>query len=116
MTTSPVPTTTSAPWPRTVSGTSVFKVYDHDGMAENTWFVSSKSEPGAFRLVQFHSTPKEGRWWTCSCPAGHDGFKRMGAPLYERTCRHIQSVAAAEMADGHAPRPIAPPAVSALVD
>lgn len=102
-------------WPRNAGDRSVHKVYDHSGVARNTWFVSSLSQPGCFRQVQFCGNPRE-RWFTCTCPAGHWGERRMGS-RFDRPCAHVRAVTQAEVADTTAvPSQVVPTNVSALVD
>ena len=107
------------PWPREVPNVgAVHKVFDRDGNVMHSWFVPSKSEPGAFRHVQFWSTPAEGNWWTCSCPSGHNSGRKLGGK-WDRPCRHVIAVTMAEVDDGLPPRPagrVTPALISAMVD
>lgn len=102
---------TPNPWPRG----GVHKVHDRDGNVQHVWFVPSASAPGAFRKVSFHGEVNGDRYFTCSCPGGHYEDLRMGSK-FERACRHVREVLAAERDDGLPPRPVSRPAVSALVD
>ena len=103
---------TAAAWPRL----GVYKA------GQTVWFVPSKSEPGAFRRVEWHSHPKTGIVFTCSCPrgqhAGQMGGDNLSADLKgnSRPCSHVLKSQEAERADGYPPRPSAPTNVSALVD
>jgi hypothetical protein len=102
------------PWPRAGNDREVEKVFRPDGSPAFEWFVSSRSTPGAYRLVKFGQAGAV-RWWTCSCPAGWGGHQKMGSQ-FERACAHVNAVLAAEKDEGYPPRPSAPANVSALVD
>jgi hypothetical protein len=82
---------------------------------ERTWTVPSKSHHGDLHTVEWHTAPREGIWFTCSCPAG-ESRGRMGAPRYEPACRHVRLVAVAEADDGVPARPTPPPNIGALID
>ena len=56
-----------------------------------------------YHRVEWHTAPPEGIWFVCGCPAGRKR-ERMGGD-YERPCRHVLAVAAAEQDDGLPPRP-----------
>lgn len=66
-------------------------------IARGTWLVPSRSHPGMFHTVAWHHEPKDGTWYTCSCPVGHER-KRMGVPRYDPFCRHVREMRAAEKA------------------
>lgn len=90
------------PWPRAALNCVVYKAYDPDGHFRNRWFVSSRSQQeGAFWLVQWHGGA-EGNYWTCSCPGGHNAYRKMGT-RWERACAHVRAVSAADADDGYPP-------------
>lgn len=99
------PQTEKRPWPRDGVHRSI------DG---HSWFVPSKSEPGAYRAVRWDTRPREGVWFTCTCPAGQTRGQ-MGS-RHEPPCRHVLAVLRAEEADGLPKRPTPPPNISGLVD
>lgn len=91
---------TAAPWPRRgVEKPDQF-----------TWLVPSKSHPGDLHTVRWSHDPKQGVFFTCSCPRGRGGRAEMGDPNRgcELPCRHVREVAVAEQEDGYPPRPLAP--------
>lgn len=105
------------PWPRSALGCTVYRLNPGSGV----WFVSSRSMPGAFRLV------RAGRLWasepigfSCSCPKGEAAQEITEQPFPmphdKPECHHVRAAAVAEKDDGVPPRPTAPPNISGLVD
>lgn len=100
-----------AGWPR-------FGVYKAD---QYTWFVESKSVPGAYRRVAWHHDQSFGVYFSCSCPSGYEqgrmhATRGVRTPGGGRPCRHVAAVAHAEGADGYQPRPQGKIDASAFVD
>jgi len=100
------PDRTAAPWPRL----GVYKLPGTEG-----WFVESHTRPGIFWLVSWGESPKDGRWFTCTCEAGQER-RKMGPEPYARVCRHVTQAMQAERADGSEPRRTGPAHISALTD